>query len=298
MANIIWNSGESRLRVLWRLILFIIVGGLLVAPLAMLLEDAVGPAHESLANAALGALGIGLALAFAARFIDKRPLAHFGMVGWPRWPVELAAGTLISMLALAVVLLPLWQIGALDLDGSALVRFTGLGFGAALALQLLRYLAGSIAEEMFSRGYLLSNVADALGGYGVTPRQARLWACLVTALCFSLLHMVSGGTGLLSYANILLIGLLFGAGALMTGRLALPIGLHFGWNFAQNNLFGMANGGKASEAALFHFAPSAAWPSWLTGGSGGPEGGLMGTLAVFIAFALLFLFRRALSAQD
>ena len=48
----------------------------------------------------------------------------------------------------------------------------------------------------------------------------------------------------LSTFNIVIFGLLFGTGYVLTGELALPIGLHFGWDFVQGFVFGVVASGN------------------------------------------------------
>ncbi len=285
-----WGISEGRLRFGWRLLAFLVIGALSVAPLAVVADRMVPPFLESFANAALGAVGMSVAVWLTARFVDRYPVAHFGLAGWSRWPTECIVGAVISMLAMVAAVLPMWWFGALELRGHLTVRYAEVGFLSAMTLQVLRYLTGILAEEIFSRGYLLANLADVLSS-GRARLVADRLACVLTAVVFALLHLVSGSTGPLSLINIFFLALLFGWGRIVTGRLALPIGLHFGWNLAQNNIFGLANGGKASEAAFAHLAPVSHSSTWLTGGAGGPEAGVMGSAAIAIGGCLLWMAR-------
>jgi hypothetical protein len=76
-------------------------------------------------------------------------------------------------------------------------------------------------------------------------------------------------------------GVMYGMAFLLTGRLWLPWGLHFAWNFVQGPLLGFPVSGLDSgglQTIVDH------GPAWLTGGSYGPEGGL-----VCIAFRFLLM---------
>jgi CAAX protease family protein len=74
------------------------------------------------------------------------------------------------------------------------------------------------------------------------------------------------------------------------GELALPIGLHFGWDFVQGFVFGVVAAGKQYGSVLVLTAdPSATL--W-TGQPYGAEGGLIGTAAFIAGFLATFAWAR------
>jgi CAAX protease family protein len=85
--------------------------------------------------------------------------------------------------------------------------------------------------------------------------------------------------------------LLFGTGYVLTGELALPIGLHFAWDFVQGFVFGVVAEGKGYGSVLvLTDDPSARL--W-TGNRYGAEGGLMGTAAFIVGFLATFAWARS-----
>jgi hypothetical protein len=67
-------------------------------------------------------------------------------------------------------------------------------------------------------------------------------------------------------------GVLLSAAYVLTRRLWLPIGIHFGWDFSQDALFGVGNGAKGLvEGDL-------SGPALLSGGSAGVEGSVVALL--------------------
>ena len=91
-----------------------------------------------------------------------------------------------------------------------------------------------------------------------------------------------------SSSNITLAGAALSYGRIVTGSLWLPIAYHFSWNLFQGSVFGMPVSGVRYGGLLAAMDQAAA--SLFTGGSFGPEGGLIGTLAVFSAFPVFWLW--------
>jgi uncharacterized protein len=64
-------------------------------------------------------------------------------------------------------------------------------------------------------------------------------------------------------------GVLLSSAYVLTRRLWLAIGIHFGWDFSQDALFGVGKGAKGLvEGDL-------SGPAWLSGGSAGIEGSVV-----------------------
>ena len=82
--------------------------------------------------------------------------------------------------------------------------------------------------------------------------------------------------------------LLLATAYVLTGRLALPIGVHVTWNLFQGNVFGFPVSGTtfSAETATF-FSIQQSGPEFWTGGSFGPEGGLLGLLVIIAGIFLV-----------
>jgi uncharacterized protein len=100
-------------------------------------------------------------------------------------------------------------------------------------------------------------------------------AVVIPAIYFGLAHTTNENATWLSTFNIVIFGLLFGTGYVLTGELALPIGLHFGWNFVQGFVFGVVAEEKEYGSVLVLTDDSSA-TLWI-GQPYGAEGGLIGT---------------------
>lgn len=156
------------------------------------------------------------------------------------------------------------------------LRFgTGQGGSAVLLVGLVLVLFQAAAEELYFRGW-------------IQPVLARAWGALpaigVTALAFAALHMLGAAMAPLSFLNLLLGGLLFGALAAQGGGLAGAIGAHFAWNGTEQLVLGLdPNPGIGGFGSLFDLdlAGPATW--------GGSAEGLNASLAMAMALVVLLV---------
>ena len=187
------------------------------------------------------------------RWVERRPALELGLRGAGR---EFAAGTGLATLLIAAF------VGLLAVTGH--YRLQGLDPAqgwVALSSVLPAMLVVAIAEELLLRGLLFRLLEQAWGS----------WAALaVSSLIFGLLHQFNPHASLYtSLALALQLGLMFAAAYMLTRRIWLCTGLHFGWNFAQAGLFGLPMSGFEPKA---WFQAEVDGPSWLSGGAFGAEG--------------------------
>ena len=103
-------------------------------------------------------------------------------------------------------------------------------------------------------------------------------------------HAFNPNASLLSTLNLILAGISLAVGFLVTGRLALPIGLHITWNFFQGSVFGFAVSGADSMNMAQIFRIQQGGPDLWTGAAFGPEGGLLGRFAVIFEASAVLLW--------
>jgi membrane protease YdiL (CAAX protease family) len=164
---------------------------------------------------------------------------------------------------------------------------------AGALLSVLVALVGVAAgEELVMRGVVLQQVAR---GWGVPTGLA------VSAGLFGLLHLpnllatdVEPAVLVIGMVVLVLLGLVFALGFLVTRALWLPIALHLSWNAAQGPLYGFPISGRPSEGLLHTVVVG---PAWITGGAFGPEGGLVGLVAIALAAAAVAAYGRWRAAQ-
>ena len=185
--------------------------------------------------------------------------------------VEFAVGLAIGLGLFSVVMATLWILG--------IYHPTNWGTLAGLRSGVLFALCAAVLEEIIFRAYLFRLLSIATG----------TWiALLATSALFGAAHAANHGATLFSSIAIALeAGVLLAAAYALTGRLWMPIALHFGWNFAESTLFGMSVSGGPPTPALS--AGTLSGPTILTGGAFGPEASLVSVLLCFaVGVALLW----------
>ncbi|MFI6885150.1 lysostaphin resistance A-like protein [Streptosporangium canum] len=223
---------------------------------------------------------LGLATAVLAVIVYAR------VVRWSerREPVEVARqgatraltrGTLIGVALFAAVIVNIALVGGYRIDGlGSLTGAIGLiGFMAAAA----------VTEELLFRGILFRIIEERTG----------TWLALVlTGLLFGLSHLFNPHASLWGALAIAIeAGGMLAAAYAATRTLWVPIGVHFGWNFAAAGIFGTEVSGNGATQGLLHGVTSG--PALLTGGEFGPEASPYAVVfGLLLTVAFMWLARR------
>jgi membrane protease YdiL (CAAX protease family) len=197
-------------------------------------------------------------------------------LGFPLGPAALAESfkglVLGTAVALAVVALmaATGVLGWIPDDGTVVGWLTaGLGALAFLALP-------AAAEEALLRGYPLQALSEAWGPF---------WALALTAGLFAAAHRWNPGMTTIGAVNIGVAGIFLGVVYLRTASLWWATAAHLGWNWAHGYVADApVSGLELLDAPLYDSV--ARGPTWLGGGSFGPEGSLLATLVVGAAALL------------
>ncbi|MEU4236173.1 type II CAAX endopeptidase family protein [Actinoplanes sp. NPDC026619] len=223
-------------------------------------------------------LGLGTAVAALAAYAwivrrtEKREPDEVALAGSRR---GLGRGVLIGVALFTAVIANIALLGGYRIDGWGSVGGTValVGFMAAAA----------VTEELIFRGVLFRIVEGRFGTW---------WALGGTGLLFGLSHLFNPHAGLWGAIAVAVeAGGMLAACYAATRTLWVPIGLHFGWNFAEAGLFGTEVSGNNSPEGIVHGVMSG--PAALTGGSFGPEAGLYSVLAgVIVTVVFMWLARR------
>lgn len=257
----------------WRATAFLLLSVLVVAALIAASRELPEDVAFWLPEVYLSALGV-LGVTWLFVRLEHRPLSAVGLEVSPRalrqFGIGMAYGAGLVLLTAALVL----AAGVLHFEIAPQVSVidivkTGLFmFGAVLF------------EETLFRGYAFQRAVEGVG---------RRWALAVFALLFLLAHPMeeSMPAELMTIAsiNLVLAAVLLGQCMLRSGGLALPIGLHLGWNWMLQTL-GFSISGKLAFDSIWHPVFESG-EQWLTGGDYGLEASML-SLPVLLAAVLWF----------
>lgn len=294
-----WNDAEDRPRFILRFALFVLIFAFFVASsqtLLHLLAPDLNPAIDTQASIQfleswaisqwMMLVALLLTLIVIARWVDRRPMWDYGFHFDRRWWQDFGFGLFLGGLLMLGIFMVEWLSGWLTITGTLSAPDT-INFGQGIAWAMALFIATGILEELLTRGYLLHNLAETLNYRFWTPTIALVLAWIVSSSLFGLAHAGNPNATAVSTASLVLAGLFLGLGYVITGNLAIPIGLHITWNFFEGNVFGFPVSGTAANAATF-VAIKQRGPELWTGGAFGPEAGLISIIAIGIG-ALLVL---------
>ncbi|MDP1808800.1 MAG: type II CAAX endopeptidase family protein [Actinomycetota bacterium] len=184
--------------------------------------------------------------------------------------LAVVAGTFIGALFICTV------FGISAATKAILIKPQAASYSLIIAL-LIGFIATFIqsgTEELVFRGYLLKVLAG----------TSRTGGIVITAMLFSILHFWQG-VNLIGWLNIFLFGVFAAQLFYLAENLWLPIGFHFGWNLFQERIFGFPVYGY-DNLGVFHSAPVN--QGIISGGSYGPEGSVIISIALTIAIYSIY----------
>ncbi|MFZ0038714.1 MAG: CPBP family intramembrane glutamic endopeptidase [Candidatus Acidiferrales bacterium] len=224
---------------------------------------------------AILAFGVFVATWIVAR-MEKRPLDDYGMPLRRAFGLRFWEGLIWGFAMLSAILVIIrasgdFQIDSVALRGAAAWRY-------ALEWGLVFYCV-AIHEEFAFRGYLLVTFV----------RRLKFWrAAILSSAIFAAAHLGNPGENFLGILQVFLTGMIFCLTIRRTGTLWFAIGFHAAWDWAETFFYGTPDSGLVGVGRLLN--TSVHGPSWLTGGSAGPEGSVI-AFVVLLLCALLVHFR-------
>lgn len=212
-----------------------------------------------------------LAYLFLVRVVERRRPAE---LAWRNLVSRSIAGMALGAGIFSTVIGVLWLAGSYHVDGST-------SFLKLLALFVMVGPSAAIGEEIMFRGVLFRISEEGLG----------TWiALLISALAFGAVHLGNPNATLRSgLAIVIEAGLLLALAYHVTRSLWFCMGLHGAWNVMEGPVFGDSVSGLPPQGLLNSHLTG---PSWLSGGSFGPENSLVAVIcsllvaSIFLAIAL------------
>lgn len=219
-------------------------------------------------------------------YVDKQPPEAIGVKFSRHWWLQLILGSVVASVVIGLVIwfeaLMGWIILTPYFLSESLLFIVGL-----LAVYVINQGVVALSEELVSRGYIQQNLAT---------RVSMPVAILSASIMFASFHIWSivyyaippVNAGIMLF-NLFLGGIMLGLAFTWTRTLWLPMGLHYGWNFMLYHIAGVR------EDGLFQIHNVG--PDILTGGTVGPEAGLMGTFSFAFLIVIIWIWARASEGQ-
>jgi len=206
------------------------------------------------------------------RLIEKRDLTE---LGFSNSLSEFGLGSLIGFGLFTFVIAILWLSGS--------YRVTGIDFVLlALIGALLGALLSGFVQELLFRAVIYRITEEWLGTW---------WAVGISAVLFGLIHLSTPGATIFSALAVALqAGVTLAAAYALTHRLWLALGIHIGWDFANDGVFGVGIAGQTGASIKGLLQAQLNGPELLTGGSLGVEASII-TLIVMLIAGIVMLRR-------
>lgn len=204
-----------------------------------------------------------------AKWVEVRALPSIGITK-KRFIINYSKGLLIGFLMLSAL------VAILVISGQ--LTFYSISFAQLPLIFLfsLGYIIQGASEEFLCRGVLMT---------AISARNGVPLGILLNSLLFGLLHFFNPGFNILSFVNIVLVGIFFSLYAYVNDNIIGVCAIHSMWNFAQGNIYGISVSGNALTPSLLKVGSFK--KSLLSGGSFGAEGGLICTVVLIIAISLI-----------
>ncbi|MGD1092068.1 MAG: type II CAAX endopeptidase family protein [Bryobacteraceae bacterium] len=260
----------DKIGVLLRAGLFVLIGwlGWILFPIILF------PIAGIMVTSALsGFASAAVANTIAVRVYERGRLSDIGL-GWADTSLrEFLTGTGSGIAGVVVVVGAPFAAGIVRFEPAPGVEHPWASFAFVSVVLLF----GAAGEELLFHGYAFQLLTRSVGAFATL---------LPSSVLFGLAHMGNQNVTSLGVLNTIAWGGLLGYAYLRTNALWLPIGLHFGWNFALP-LFGANLSGFTMGVTGYalHWRVGDLW----SGGAYGPEGGLLTTAMVA---ALCFVVHR------
>jgi membrane protease YdiL (CAAX protease family) len=183
------------------------------------------------------------------KWIEKREAVE---IARSKSLTELASGFFVSFglvgfMVLLMVILGYYRIDRMDSPEILIEALVFFGMGAFVQVLAFRLVLFRLSEELIGS-----------------------WlAFILIAAIFGVAHLRNPDAGVWSTVSLILGDVLLFAAFIYTRRIWLVWGLHWGWNFFQDGIFGMPNSGVTELVSWIQ--PVIQGPEWITGGRFGIE---------------------------
>lgn len=258
-----------------------ILGGICMAPLYIIFYMSKGASH----NLSLFELFINLSsfllislLVFVrVKYIEKRKICTMGFSKEDFFK-KYINGFFIGFLMMSIVVLILFLFGCISIEENP-TQPVGISALGGVMFILIGWIIQGATEEIVTRGWLMNVLA---------ARYNKGFALIFSSSIFGIMHLFNPDVNYIAVINIILVGIFFGIYVMKTNDLWAVCGMHAAWNFTQGNIFGFeVSGLNVSVSSIMDF--NLVGNKFISGGSFGPEAGIIATAILISSILILFL---------
>ena len=161
-------------------------------------------------------IGVFLLLWILMKFVDKEPFINLG------FSLKGKMNDIILGMALGLLLM---AVGYSILIFLGEIKFLSFNYDLkSIILLFLLFIAVSVVEETYVRGYVLKNLLKSFN---------PVVSLIISSAIFSLLHFFNPNVNYIALTELFIAGILLGISYVYTKNLWFPIALHLSWNFFQ-----------------------------------------------------------------
>jgi uncharacterized protein len=281
---ILTNQSPIRLRAFWRLLLqtimMIMIGIIANIGLTAIFKNIT--MGKMFVNEGVLFIAITGSVFLAKKILDKESISNLGLLRNKSALPDMLIGLGISFLMMAFIFFSLFGFGWLKIEQFAWESNSLFSIIVNPILGVIMFIMVVWNEELLSRGYHLQTISNSTN---------RFWGVLLSSSFFSVIHLLNPNheNKIMAVVGILLAGFFLSFAYFRSNQLWLPIGLHIGWNFFQGIVFGF----PVSGMNVFHLVDTQlTGPTLLTGGTFGPESGIIIVPAIILGSVLVYLYTR------
>lgn len=187
--------------------------------------------------------------------------------------IDIIAGILIGFIAMVAIYLIELKLNCFEIKNIN-------GVDGKFITTLLTLAGLALGEEILFRGFMLNGLIHIL--------KNKYIAVTITAVLFGLAHAGNPNATTVSIISNALGGVMYAIAFIESDSIWLPFGLHFAWNFFQGPVFGFPVSGMNFGGIVEQSFE--AGQNIISGGSYGPEGGIVGISFRIVIIVMLLLY--------
>src|SRR5271155_941112 len=170
---------------------------------------------------------------------------------------------MLSLLLALIAAFHGFSLGNVALSGANALKYGAL-YGIAFVMVAL-------FEEFSFRGYMQATLGP---GIGFWP------AAIILSIAFGAIHLNNLGEAWYGAAMAGSFGVLAAFSLQRTGNIWFPIGMHATWDWSETFFYSVPDSGFLAKGHLFNSTFHG--PTWLTGGTVGPEGSVFAFVVLIV----------------